>query len=413
MRPMFLHSFLCLATLSLCALGQNLQSTSGAAQQTNTSASGSMYDIAIPTNQPWTDTKIQLQPGDVVQINSTEEAGVNRSGICDPQGTASSGEGSLPVNSAAPGSLIAKLAPDALPFPVVISRNIAINEPGQLFFGVNGTSSCKGKFLVRVHVGPATSTVVKNKLSNAAKIWLSGQLGGGASAPSESTSAGAAVGNGAHTDVKSSTIALQVSTATLDSGLRKDIDQLPRRVNDQFKNPGDMVNFVIIGSQEQMQNTLEKANWHLADTSNSDAVTKAIEMTRQNKDYLQMPMSLLYLFGRVQEFGYEQAEAYAVVASRHHFRLWKAPFEFNHQAVWVGAGTHDIGFEKDQRNGSVTHKIDPSVDLERENIAESLQKTGDVKAINLYLPPDPVQEAKNATGGSYHSDGRIAVITLK
>ena len=35
--------------------------------------------------------------------------------------------------------------------------------------------------------------------------------------------------------------------------------------------------------------------------------------------------------------------------------------------VWVGAGTHDIGFEKDQRNGKVTHKIDPAVDGERVN----------------------------------------------
>ena len=29
------------------------------------------------------------------------------------------------------------------------------------------------------------------------------------------------------------------------------------------------------------------------------------------------------------------------------------------------------------------------------------------------LPPDPVQGAKNATGGGYHSDGRILVIVLQ
>lgn len=174
-----------------------------------------------------------------------------------------------------------------------------------------------------------------------------------------------------------------------------------------------MVNFVIIGSQQQVETALNAADWHLADTSNSDAITKAIEMTRQNKDYVQMPMSLLYLFGRAQDFGYEQAEPYAVVASRHHFRLWKAPFTYKGEPVWLGAGTHDIGFEKDQRNGSVTHKIDPDVDGERQNIGESLQKTGLVQELTEYLPPDPVQSAKNATGGGYHSDGRILVITLK
>jgi hypothetical protein len=174
-----------------------------------------------------------------------------------------------------------------------------------------------------------------------------------------------------------------------------------------------MVNFVIIGSEQQVQKALTSANWHLADTSNSDAIIKAIEMSRANQDYVQMPMSLLYLFGRVQDFGYEQAEAYAVVASRHHFRLWKAPFQYKGQPVWVGAGTHDIGFEKDQRNGRITHKIDPAVDGERENIGESLEKTGLVTKISSYLPSNPVHRANNATGGEYHSDGRILIITLK
>jgi hypothetical protein len=135
-------------------------------------------------------------------------------------------------------------------------------------------------------------------------------------------------------------------------------------------------------------------------------------MTKEDRDYLQMPMSELYLFGRVQDFGYELADAYAMVATRHHFRLWKAPFEFNGQQVWVGAGTHDIGFEKDQRNGSVTHKIDPAVDGERDHIGETLQKTGKVKTLTYYLPPDPVQDARNATGGGYRSDGRILVISV-
>ena len=87
-----------------------------------------------------------------------------------------------------------------------------------------------------------------------------------------------------------------------------------------------------------------------------------------------------------------------MVASRHHFRLWKAPFTWNGQTVWVGAGTHDIGFAKDKRNGSVTHKIDPNVDGERENIGASLEKGGKVKSMSYYSPPNPVQDATPATG---------------
>ena len=126
-----------------------------------------------------------------------------------------------------------------------------------------------------------------------------------------------------------------------------------------------------------------------------------------------MPMSQLYLFGRKQDFGYEMAEPIAMVASRHHFRIWKAPFTWKGQDVWVGAGTHDIGFAKDKRNNSVTHKIDPAVDGERDNIGASLQKANKAKQLTYYLPANAVQEAKNATGDGYHSDGRLLVVFLQ
>ena len=195
--------------------------------------------------------------------------------------------------------------------------------------------------------------------------------------------------------------------------LAKDLNGIPRRVTDQFKKLGDMVNFVIIGSQQKLQAALGAANWQLADQSTQVAVVNAILETYQNKDYRRMPMSILYLFNRPQDFGYEQAEAYSVVASRHHCRMWKAAFTWNGQPVWIGAGTHDIGFEKDQRKGKVTHKIDPAVDGERDHIGENLQQTGEIEAMSYYLPPQPVMEAQNATGGSYHSDGRLLVMFLK
>ena len=139
----------------------------------------------------------------------------------------------------------------------------------------------------------------------------------------------------------------------------------------------------------------------------------ALMQTYDNKDYLAMPMSTLYLFGRRQDFGYEMAEPIAMVASRHHFRIWKAPFTWQGHEVWCGAGTHDIGFAKDKRNGSVTHKIDPAVDGERDNIGGSLQKTSQAKTLTYYLPRDPVQDARNATGDGYHSDGKLLVIFLQ
>jgi len=174
-----------------------------------------------------------------------------------------------------------------------------------------------------------------------------------------------------------------------------------------------MVNFVIVGSQESVQSALDSADWHLADATKKEAVLDALVETYEDKDYLEMPMSKLYLFGRSQDFGYEMAEPVAVVANRHHFRLWKAPFTWNGQDVWVGAGTHDIGFTRDKRNGHVAHKIDPLVDGERDSLGSSLQKANKVKSLTYYLPPDPVVSARNATGEAYQSDGRLLVIILQ
>jgi hypothetical protein len=81
--------------------------------------------------------------------------------------------------------------------------------------------------------------------------------------------------------------------------------------------------------------------------------------------------------------------------------------------VWCVAATHDIGFERDQRNNGVTPKIDPAIDGEREYVNDTLSSTGLVIARYHVTPRHPLIDAKTATGGSFHSDGRILVLVLK
>jgi len=344
---------------------------------------------------------------------------------CVPEGFGQ-GTPDLPLPSASAGAVIARLqAQGAAPILVGAHTKLNIEEPSHLFLGMNMADSppCRGAIAVSVSRTSASSAatsetgnsqdnsrgeVLKSQLETAAQVFMAGQfgIGEGGAGTSSAASGSSATGGG------SAASPLKVSDAALDGNLRHSLDGLPRRVNDQFKNLGDMVNFVIVGNQKDVQAALDAASWHVADTSNEKAVLNAIEDTLQEKDYLQMPMSTLYLFGRKQDFGYEMVEPIAMVASRHHFRIWKAPFTWKGKEVWVGAGTHDIGFAKDKRNGSVTHKIDPAVDGERDNIGSSLQKTNKTKTLSYYLPPNPVQEAKNATGDGYHSDGRLLVIVL-
>ncbi len=374
------------------------------------------HSFTVSASQPWTDTLLDFSPSDALSL--TAQAAPGSDNTCAPEGTAASSSEQLPLASAPVGALIAKTSENGAASLVGVSHELRVGTGGHLFLGINQAtkSDCILNVSVKVTHAENSSSAqprnVKDQLSSAAKVWLKGQFGGESTKNSQSS---AVAGNGAATATASANSAggLKLPTVLLDADLRGHIDELPRRVHDHAGNLGDMVNFIIVSSQDLAQAALQAADWHVADVDSKEAGLKAVINTYQKKDYLEMPMSHLYLFDRMQDFGYEQAQAYAVVASRHHFRLWKAPFTWNGETIWVGAGTHDIGFEKDIRTGKLTHKIDPEVDNERENIAQSLEKSGKVKSTTYYLPPNPVQEARNASGGGYHSDGRLLVIFLK
>jgi len=351
-----------------------LLSVPGLAQ---TPSGGQDFTYTISTTQVWTDTGLDLQAGEMLQISTLSAASSvpDRHAVpgvavgCDPKGVSGSAAPGpeLPLPTAAPGALIARLhAQGANPIAISASGELPITEPSHLFLGVNaaGTPPCQGSLTVKVHRAQGTSNPdsqaastgssasgtgeaqsksrgeqLKSQLSTAAQIFMAGQFGTGKSETNAvGTSNATSGGTAASGEASNTAPALVVSDSPLDAELCKDIDGLPRRVNDQFKNLGDMVNFVIVGNEKDVQAALAAANWHPADTDSKKAVLNAVLETYEKKDYLQMPMSTLYLYGRPQDFGYEQAEPIAMVASRHHFRIWKAPLTWEEREVWIGAG---------------------------------------------------------------------------
>jgi LssY C-terminus len=212
------------------------------------------------------------------------------------------------------------------------------------------------------------------------------------------TAAGIAAGGPPETAIPSITTAL--------------LDEIPRRVSDPQNNPGDMVNVLIVGTEEQVVQVFTAAGWVHVDSSVEGTVLSAITDSLQKKDYLTMPMSVLYLFKRPQDYGFAHAEPVKVAMSRNHLRVWKSPYEVGGRPLWCVAATHDIGFERDQRNNGITHKIDPAIDGEREYVNATLSGTGLVTQRTHLAPTSPLTEAKTATGGSFHSDGRILVLVL-
>jgi hypothetical protein len=332
-------------------------------------------EVQITGDQLWSDTGIDVQPGEhivVTAIGMLRYADAKEDNGPDgiPRGFKDLLR-ILPFNGAGRGALIGRVgeADIAQPFLLGAGRNAVAAVPGRLAIGINQASddTSDGTYTVHIAIHAADSDATYHPVR-------------------------------------------QVKTI---SGVNASVfAKVPRRITDKGGNPGDIVNFLILGSEDAMQKVFTAAGWVKVDVDVRGTVLHGILESISKESYLTMPMSPLYLFGRVQDYGWAHAEPIKVVASRNHLRIWKAPFEIDGQTLWVGAATHDIGFERDERNNGVTHKIDPDVDLERDYVEKTLTSTGLVAEVAHALPTDALKEARTATGGSFHSDGRVLILKL-
>src|ERR1700678_3419885 len=105
----------------------SISACQGMAQTASTT--GNDYSFNISTTQPWTDTGVDLQTGDVLNITAT--------GKCDPQGVSSASAEGLPVTGALPGALIARLQTQGVPLLIGSSQTVNVDAAGHLFLGIN------------------------------------------------------------------------------------------------------------------------------------------------------------------------------------------------------------------------------------------------------------------------------------
>ena len=325
------------------------------------------FDLSLSSE--WIDTGIDIKAGDSLKFTATGTADLGAKSI-GPEG-ASRGFSDLikiyPLNDANKGAVIGRIGKVAAarPFLVGNAREVTAPVAGRLYLAVNmgPRDPANGTFHVTVdRTAAAASTEPEVSIR-------------------------------------------PFSQARLDS--------LPARVSDPAGAEGDRINFIIIGSQAQVQKALTNAGWVVVDRTVGASILSGVLASLTKQAYVTIPMSELVLFGRAQDFGYAQADPLRVVASRHHFRIWKAPFTHDGSTVWIGAGTHDIGFDRDQRNGKLTHKIDPEVDGERDYIGESLTQTGMVAKLDYMMPRESIKEARTAHGEAFRSDGRTLIIYLR
>ena len=204
---------------------------------------GNSKSITIPANVPWTDTGIDLTAGDKLHITATGTVDFSDKTGVGPAGAERGWKDTilaLSVPSAGRGALVGRVGSDpaALPFLIGADGTVTVPVAGRLFLGINQGEFSKptsGKFQVQIQRTAAATQVASGAAASSAKY-----------------------------DFQPLFTALQ--------------KELPTRVSDKPEggNPGDLVNFVFVGTQDQVTAALKAAGWVVADKTNQDAVVSAL-----------------------------------------------------------------------------------------------------------------------------------------
>src|SRR5579864_6042952 len=207
-------------------------------------AAGKTYELDVPATTMWLDTKIDLLAGAQIQFTatgtasypSTDSKGQSRVQTFSPDGLARGWRDLVhqyPVANSGHGALIGRIGSGdgAQPFAINQSQKSAIPVPGRLFLGLNqGTreaATAQGSFHVTIAVLSAGS----------------GELNA------------------------SFLPDTPVSNVTTDL-----LGKIPRRVKDPSGNPGDMVNVLLIGAQDDVTAAFKAAGWVQVDRTVTDTI---------------------------------------------------------------------------------------------------------------------------------------------
>ena len=200
----------------------------------------------------------------------------------------------------------------------------------------------------------------------------------------------------------------------LPAGLRASVADIvgdaPKRAVSKDNRPGDPINLVFVGTAQEIEQAFRQAGWTEPKKKNEKSIWKTAQAVINDDGYDAAPVSNLYLFGRKEDLAFEKM--LNTFNKRHHLRLWQTPASApDGRPIWLGAATHDVGI--DVHPGVISHATDPDLDDERTQVGSDLHLGGAVQAAELIMPPDPLSKGMTATGGAWHTDGRLFVIDLK
>ncbi len=176
---------------------------------------------------------------------------------------------------------------------------------------------------------------------------------------------------------------------------------------------GDPVNLALMGDSAQIEHALHAAGWTKADPVTLSSSWRIITSTLRRRSYNEAPVSPLFLFGRQQDFAYQQ-EVAGNPAQRHHVRFWRCPEGWllpgGRRVDWLAAGTFDTAVGLSLFTLQVTHRIDANTDIERDHIVQTLTEAEPAVTVDVIQDFSTGYHARNGGGDSIRTDGNLLIL---
>ena len=104
--------------------------------------------------------------------------------------------------------------------------------------------------------------------------------------------------------------------------------------------PGDPINIVLAGDEADLKRAMTACGWVEAKPITVESSVRIAADTVLHRPDDAAPVSNLFLFGRKQDFAFEQPIK-GGPGKRHHVRFWRWDELYNEQPAWFGAATFD------------------------------------------------------------------------
>lgn len=177
----------------------------------------------------------------------------------------------------------------------------------------------------------------------------------------------------------------------------------------------DPVNLAARGSEEQLHKVMDAAGWSLADDITPRSAWKMVTTVLRRKSYPNAPVSPAFLFGRKQDFAYQQ-EVDNNPNQRHHVRFWRCPKGWllpgGHRVDWLAAGTYDRSIGLSLFTFQLTHRIDEDTDIERDYIIQTVQGSTEPVRVAILKDFSSGYHSRNGGGDSIRTDGDLPILEL-